>query len=107
LDEVFADARRHNLVTLGFPIAEVIVTASVGHDVSPKRASIERLMPAAFVDDYLPYHRGIPVEVHKALILREPNGSPNVGWDSGMVDSSHDDLRTFSTWWTQSRHTES
>lgn len=81
MDEAFGEARRKNLLTHGFPIAEVIVTASVGHDFSPKRAAIERLMPIAFVDDFLPYHRGLPAKVHKALILREPNGSPNTGAD--------------------------
>ena len=99
LDEVFADVRRHNLLTLGFPIDDVIVTAGVGHDVSPKRAAIERLMPAAFVDDYLPYHRGLPTAVHKALILREPNGSPNIGTELSHVDSQHTDLKTFVAWW--------
>lgn len=99
LDEAFADARRHNFAALGFPIDDVIVTAGAAHDVSPKRAAIKRLMPAAFVDDFLPYHRGIPAAVHKALILREPNGSPNTGAGLANVDSSHIDLSAFSEWW--------
>ena len=99
LDEAFAEARRHNLLTLGFSIDEVIVTSGVGHDVSPKRAAIERLMPSAFVDDFLPYHRGLPAEVHKALILREPNGSPNTGAGLANVNSIHIDLSAFSKWW--------
>lgn len=103
LEEAFAESRRHNLLTLGFPISEVIVTASAGLDVSPKRAAIERLMPAAFVDDFLPYHHGIPAEVHKALILREPNGSPNLGVELADVDSQHANLKAFTTWWLDRR----
>jgi len=103
LDEAFAEARRHNLLALGFPIDHVIVTAGAGHDVSPKRDAIERLMPAAFVDDFLPYHRGLSADVHKALILRESNGSPNVGVELADVDSQHANLKAFTTWWLERR----
>jgi phosphoglycolate phosphatase-like HAD superfamily hydrolase len=103
MDEAFADARRRNLSALGFPIGEVIVTSGVGHDVSPKAAAIQSLDPAAFVDDFLPYHRGLPTAVHKALILREPNGSPNTGTELSHVDSQHADLNAFAAWWLDRR----
>ena len=44
---------------------------------SPKADAIAALDPEAFVDDYLPYLRGVPGHVHTALVLRAPNGSPN------------------------------
>jgi hypothetical protein len=58
----------------------------------------------AFVDDYLPYFAGIPRQVHAALILREPNGSPNVGPDLENIDSRHQDLAGFADWWLAQDH---
>ena len=60
---------------------------------------MDELQPVAFVDDYLPYHRGIVAPVHKALILRATGGSPNVGPELASVDSQHADLRAFVGWW--------
>ena len=39
----------------------------------------------AFVDDYLPYLRGVPGHVHTALVLRAPNGSPNEGAELSLA----------------------
>jgi hypothetical protein len=66
---------------------------------SPKADAIESLMPAAFVDDYLPFLRGIPAEVHTALVLRAPNGTPNVGAEMALAKSVHDDLPAFVDAW--------
>ena len=99
VEQAYAAARKHNLESLGFPIAEVIATAGQAGDASPKAASVAQLQPVAFVDDYLPYHRGIVAPVHKALILREAGGSPNVGPELVSVDSQHADLRAFVDWW--------
>lgn len=99
IDQVFAAARQHNLTALGFPIAEVIPTSSQDGAFSPKAAAIARLQPVAFVDDYLPYHRRIASPVHKALILRAPGGSPNVGAELACIDSQHVNLSAFVGWW--------
>ena len=55
--------------------------------------------PVAFVDDYVAYLRGIPTEVHTALVLRAPNGSPNVGDELKLARSVHQDLAAFATHW--------
>ena len=43
--------------------------------------------------------RGVPAQVHTALVLRAPNGSPNVGPDLALAKSIHDDLADFATHW--------
>ena len=66
----------------------------------PKTQAIERLRPVAFVDDYLPYLRGLPADVHTALLLRAPNGSPNVGPEvKTLARSVHQDLPEFAEFW--------
>ncbi|MFX5793277.1 hypothetical protein ABTD98_19615, partial [Acinetobacter baumannii] len=65
----------------------------------PKAATINALSPAAFVDDYLPYHDGVAESVHRALILRAPIGSPNTGPGLQQIDSTHVDLQAFADWW--------
>lgn len=103
MEGAFAAARRRNLEALGFPIAEVIATSADASQVSPKAVALAKLRAVAFVDDYLPYHRGIMPPVHKALILRESNGSPNVGPELACVDSQHADLGAFTDWWLATR----
>jgi phosphoglycolate phosphatase-like HAD superfamily hydrolase len=92
-------ARLRNLRGHGFPIERVVATGNAPGVVSPKLDAITALAPQAFVDDYLPYLRGIPSHVHTALVLRAPNGSPNSGDDLALVDSSHDDLAGFAEFW--------
>ena len=53
----------------------------------------------AFVDDYLPYLRGVPGHIHTALVLRAPNGSPNEGVELSLAKSVHDDLPGFADFW--------
>lgn len=103
VEAAFAAARRRNLESLGFPIAEVIATSSDASQASPKAAALAKLQAVAFVDDYLPYHRGVMPPVHKALILREPNGSPNTGAELANVDSQHANLAAFTDWWLTTR----
>ena len=103
VDGVFAAARRHNLKTLGFPIAEMIATTGDDGEVSPKAAALAKLQAIAFVDDYLPYHRGIKPPVHKALILRGSRGSPNIGPELAFIDSQHANLEAFADWWLATR----
>jgi phosphoglycolate phosphatase-like HAD superfamily hydrolase len=95
----FQEARLQNLRDHGFPIERVIATANVAASVSPKAAALEDLRPVALVDDFLPYLCGIPKAVHAALILRQPNGSPNTGENLTWANSQHADLTEFATWW--------
>lgn len=100
----FAEARRRNLEALGFPLEDFVATGNAGGDVSPKAAVLQELQPVAFVDDYLPYHRGVDPLIHKALILREPNGSPNHGPELNYLDSTHDRLGDFTEYWLRRYH---
>jgi phosphoglycolate phosphatase-like HAD superfamily hydrolase len=99
LDLEFEAARLRNLRDLGFPIERVIATGNAAGERSPKAEAIEALRPIAFVDDYLPYLRGLPGDVHTALVLRGPNGSPNVGAELSLAKSIHDDLSGFASHW--------
>jgi hypothetical protein len=99
LDVHFQPARLQNLHACGFPIERVIATAHATTDVSPKAAALRELQPVAFVDDFLPYLRGIPTDIHAALVLREPNGSPNTGSGLQWAHSQHADLASFTKWW--------
>ncbi|CAN5422706.1 hypothetical protein BH11PSE9_BH11PSE9_04470 [soil metagenome] len=99
LDLEFEAARLRNLRELGFPIERVIATGNAAGERSPKADVIASLSPIAFVDDYLPYLRGMPAEVHTALVLRAPNGSPNTGADMSLAKSVHRDLAEFTDHW--------
>ena len=92
-------ARLRNLRSLGFPIERVIATGSAEGERSPKADAIAAMSPAAFVDDYLPYLRGLPAHVHAALVLRAPNGTPNTGEELRLAHSTHDDLAAFADHW--------
>ena len=85
LELEFEAARLRNLRDLGFPIERVIATGNAAGERSPKADTIEALRPIAFVDDYIPYMRGVPAHVHTALITRAPNGSPNTGADMALA----------------------
>lgn len=99
LDERFEEARSRNLRELGFPLERVIATGHREAARSPKADAIEAVGAQVFVDDYLPYFRGIPNAVHAALIVRAPNGTPNVGPDLAWVSSSHENLADFAEQW--------
>ncbi len=99
LEAEFEDARLRNLRALGLPIERVIATGNAGEDRSPKASALDALQPAAFVDDYLPYLRGVSPTVHTALVLRAPNGSPNHGRELSLARSVHQDLAAFTDHW--------
>ena len=101
LDTAFEGARLRNLRDLGFPIERVIATGNAEGARSPKADAITRLDPQAFVDDYLPYLRGVPPHIHSALVLRAPNGSPNQGADMRLAHSVHADLDSFASHWLE------
>ena len=102
----FERARLRNLRELGFPIERVIATGSTGAALSPKTEALQTIQPVAFVDDFLPNFRGLPAGKHKALVIRQPNGSPNVGAELSIVDSQHADLDAFATWWLSARRAD-
>ncbi|QTN26226.1 HAD family hydrolase [Rhodoferax sp. AJA081-3] len=95
----FVAARKRNLQQLGFPIETVIATGKYAEGKSPKAVALNLLSPAVFVDDYLPYMAGVRPGIHRALITRDPNGSPNAGAALQSVASKHNNLREFSDWW--------
>jgi len=99
LDAEHEAARLRNLRDHGFPIERVVATGNVAGERSPKADAIAALAPQAFVDDYLPYFRGVPEGVHTALILRAPNGSPNEGPELALARSIHQDLPGFADYW--------
>ena len=99
LDAEFGPDRLRNLRDFGFPIERVIATGNDTTERSPKADALTALRPIAFVDDYLPYLRGIPSDVHTALILRGPNGSPNTGDEMVLARSAHRDLADFADHW--------
>jgi len=95
----FEAARLRNLRRHGFPIERVIATGHVSSERSPKADAINTMRPLAFVDDYLPYLRGVDETVHTALVLRAPNGTPNVGEELRLAKSTHEDLAAFASHW--------
>lgn len=99
LEDTYAAARLRNLRAHGFPIERVLATGNQPGQQSPKAQAIHELRPVAFVDDYLPYLAGIVCGIHTALIMRGPNGSPNVGPGLDAVGSTHADLAGFGVWW--------
>jgi phosphoglycolate phosphatase-like HAD superfamily hydrolase len=101
LEARFEPTRLRNLRDLGFPIDRVLATGHRSAGRSPKADAIAALQPEAFVDDYLPYLRGVPDAVHRALVLRAPHGSPNEGAELALAHSVHDDLAAFAAHWLQ------
>lgn len=99
LDAEHEAARLRNLRDHGFPIERVIATGNATGERSPKADAIAAIQPRAFVDDYLPYFRGVPDSVHRALVMRGSNGTPNTGAELSLADSLHDDLAAFATAW--------
>ena len=92
----FQAARLRNLRELGFPIERVIATGNAGASAAQGRR--DRADPAAFVDDYLSTCAAA-AHVHTALVLRAPNGSPNVGPELALAKSVHEDLGGFADHW--------
>lgn len=99
----FAQARIGNLQVHGFPIERVIATGSDASIGSSKATALAQLKPLAFVDDYLPNFAGMSEGIHGALVLREPDGSPNCGPALQQLHSTHASLATFAHWWLAGR----
>ncbi len=99
LKEAYRLSRLKNIRDHGFPIDNVIATEHNDAGISPKAKTLCALKPVAFVDDYLPYFRGVPTSIHMALVTREPNGTPNIGNELNNVSSSHLNLLEFARWW--------
>jgi hypothetical protein len=103
LPERHAAARQANLRQLGCPIDRVIATDNLATGISPKADALHALRPVAFVDDFLPYMAGVHPAIHKALIMRAVNGSPNSGEHLQTVASTHASLMAFALWWIERR----
>ena len=103
LEAAHEAARLRNLRDHGFPIERVIATGNAAGERSPKADAIAAIQPLAFVDDYLPYFRGVPDSVHRALIMRGSSGTPNTGAELSLADSLHDDLLAFAADWLKRR----
>jgi phosphoglycolate phosphatase-like HAD superfamily hydrolase len=103
LPDDFRTARERNLQVHGFPIDVVRATNKLATPMSPKADTLNVLRPVAFVDDYLPYFVGVDAGIHRALITREVNGSPNTGELLARIDSQHKDLLAFSRSWIAGR----
>lgn len=104
ISDVHRVFREQNLKSHGLPIDRVIA-AGVGHGsrhrINQKAPFLAELKPVAFVDDYLPYFKGVPTGIHKALIMRaNDKNHPNKGEDMSEVDSQHSTLLDFANWWT-------
>ena len=97
-------ARVRNLQALGFPIHQVISAHGESSERSPKADALLEWMPAAFVDDFLPYMRGAHESIHTALIDRSPHGSPNRGPELTLARSLHADLQDFTRFWLSREH---
>lgn len=101
LDTAFEASRLENLRALGYPIERVYATPHKDGHRSPKADRLNALRPVAFVDDYLPYLRGVPPEVHTALVTRGATRSPNTGPEMALAKSTHLDLAAFVEFWLQ------
>lgn len=101
IEKRFLAARAANLARCGFQLDNVFATESESNSISPKAKTLAELKPKAFVDDFLPYFRGISIEIHAALVTREPNGSPNTGVEMAIVNSAHENMDAFAKWWLQ------
>lgn len=99
LDKRNLDPRKRNLSNLGFPLSDVIATPHKADGRSPKADVLNELRPAAFVDDFAPYLRGVDGAIHKALIVRDPINSPNTGEVMELAHSTHANLTSFASWW--------
>ena len=95
-------AREQNLRDLGFPLEAVVGAHGDSSTRSPKADALFKLRPAAFVDDYVAYLRGVHPGIHRALVDRSPNGSPNRGPEADeLADSKHANLAEFARFWIQ------
>lgn len=105
IESEYEAARLSNFKIHGFPIDRVIATSAQVQSESPKAKVLRALNPVAFVDDYAPYFAGVDNRIHKALVLRERNGSPNFGGNLALANSTHEDLWQFANLWIKRNST--
>lgn len=102
MEPEFEAHRLSNLKNLGFPIEQVIATGDSSGEKrlkSPKADILNELKPVAFVDDFAHYFVGVDSSIHRALVMREPDGSPNFGEVMQHSDTTHSNLLDFAKWW--------
>ena len=100
----FEVARTANLDELGFEFAAVHAVGHLGAG-NPKQAAVDRLRPAAFVDDYLPYLQGIGHGTWRGLIEARSHASPNRDPHLEEPHSRHANLEDFADWWIHRKRT--
>jgi beta-phosphoglucomutase-like phosphatase (HAD superfamily) len=103
LDKEYGPARLRGLQKHGFKINTCYATGHPDYTAhtSPKAEIVNEIQPLVFVDDYIVYHDGISDRIHKALITREEEGSPNNSLELQSkirVHSKHETLKDFSNW---------
>lgn len=102
----FESHRFENLKDLGFPIEQVVATGDGATGRSPKADVLNEMRPAAFVDDFAHYFVGVDPNIHRALVTREQDGSPNVGDVLKFSDTTHTNLLDFAQWWIEKESVE-
>lgn len=90
--------RESNLRSLGFPL-EAVHAVGTGLGGNPKKSVLQRLRPAAHVDDFLGYLQGLPSGTWRALIEGRPHANPNHAPDLEPPCSRHDSLGRFAKEW--------
>lgn len=97
-DHATREFRQRNLRDKGVPIDTVYTVSDEPCEGSPKALVLNELRPLIFVDDYLPYFKGVDDSIHKVLIDRNkecPN-NPNVGSGRDSIHSFKESLLHFS-----------
>ena len=93
-DHSTREYRQHNLTSMGVPISKVYTVSDKPTTISPKAKVLEELRPLVFIDDYLPYFKGIRPSIYKVLIDRNkecPN-NPNQGVGRKHIQMFSDSL---------------
>lgn len=96
-DHKTREFRQRNLHDKGVPINKVYTVSDEPCIGSPKAKVLSELKPLAFVDDFLPYFKGVDKSIYKVLIDRnkECPHSPNKGDDLVNINSFKNTLLDF------------
>lgn len=92
IEPLFQAAGLQSLYDHGIPIARVIAPANIKCNRQSEGRRVACTTPVAFVEDCLPYLRGIPDFIYAAHVLLEPNGSPNTVDDLAWAHSQNTEL---------------
>lgn len=98
-DHATREFRQRNLIDKGVPIHTVYTVSDEPCEGSPKAAVLNELKPLVFIDDYLPYFKGVDGSITKVLIdrNRECPNNPNMGPDRQAINLFRESLHHFAT----------